>query len=200
MNLDCCIIGGGIVGLSIARELAGRGRRVRVLAREGRRDTASWAAAGIFPPAPEPPPGCDNHNAQLTAYSDRLHREWAEELRGETGIDNELSACGGLHLAADAIRLERLEATAASWRSRGSPCEWLAGPDVARLEPVLAGAVAAGRIVGGFLLPDEMRIRPPRHLEALERSCTSRGVTLSHECLVTKIAVAGGRVTGLEVQ
>jgi L-2-hydroxyglutarate oxidase LhgO len=31
--LDCCIIGGGIIGLSIARELAGRGLSVRVLAR-----------------------------------------------------------------------------------------------------------------------------------------------------------------------
>ena len=40
MSLDCCIIGGGIIGLSIARELAGRGHRLRVLARERRRDTA----------------------------------------------------------------------------------------------------------------------------------------------------------------
>lgn len=200
MNLDCCIIGGGIVGLSIARELAGRGRRVRVLAREGRRDTASWAAAGIFPPAPEPPLGCDNPNAVLTAYSDRLHREWAEELRAETGIDNELRACGGLHLAADAARLERLEATAAWWRARGTRCEWLTAAGVAGLEPALAGAVAAGRLVGGFLLPDEMRIRPPRHLEALERSCAARGVTLSHDCEVAEIAVVAGRVAGLDVR
>lgn len=200
MNLDCCIIGGGIVGLSIARELAGRGRRVRVLAREGRRDTASWAAAGIFPPAPEPGPGFDQPNAVLTACSDRLHREWAEELRAETGIDNELQACGGLHLAADEDRLEALRPVAAGWRARGTRCEWLEAADIARLEPALAGAVAAGRLVGGFLLPDEMRIRPPRHLEALERSCAARGVTLSHECVVTNIAVAGGRVAGLEVQ
>jgi glycine oxidase len=199
VNLDCCIIGGGIVGLSIARELAGRGRRVRLLARENRRDTASWAAAGIFPPAPEPGPDCDNPNAALTAYSDRLHREWAEELRAETGIDNELSACGGLHLAADEARLEQLEASAAAWRSRGVRCEWLTGPDVARLEPGLAGAVAGDRVVGGFLLPDEMRIRPPRHLEALERSCAARGVTLSHDSTVRRIDVAGGRVTGLQV-
>jgi glycine oxidase len=196
VNLDCCIIGGGIVGLSIARELAGRGRRVRVLAREGRRDTASWAAAGIFPPAA----GCDDPNAALTAFSDRLHRQWAEELRCETGIDNELSACGGLHLAADESRLERLAAAAGSWRKRGARCEWLTAADVARLEPALAGAVAAGRVGGGFLLPDEARIRPPRHLEALERSCIRRGVTLSHDCTVTKIAVARGRVAGLEVR
>lgn len=200
MNLDCCIIGGGIVGLSIARELAGRGRRVRVLAREERRDTASWAAAGIFPPAPEPADPATNPNAALTAYSDRLHRRWAQELRDETGIDNELGACGGLHLAADAAGLARLRDVADSWRARQARCDWLEAADLARIEPALAAAVTAGRLVGGFLLPDEMRIRPPRHLEALERSCTARGVTLSHDCTVTAIDVAGGRVTGLEVE
>jgi glycine oxidase len=200
VSLDCCIIGGGIVGLSIARELAGRGRRVRVLAREGRRETASWAAAGIFPPAPEPRPGHDHPNAVLTAFSDRLHRRWSEELRAETGIDNELEACGGLHLASNDAGLVRLAGAADSWRSRGARCEWLAAADVARLEPALAEAVAAGRIVGGFVLPDEIRIRPPRHLEALERSCATRGVTVSDASVVTKINVAEGRVTGLEVR
>jgi glycine oxidase len=85
---DCCIIGGGVVGLSIARELAGRGLAVRVLAREEPRATTSWAAAGIFPPAPErpdAPPG-----DALTAWSDRLHWAWAAELRTETGIDTGL--------------------------------------------------------------------------------------------------------------
>lgn len=200
MNLDCCIIGGGIVGLSIARELAGRGRRVRVLAREGRRDTASWAAAGIFPPVFEPELPAADPNATLTAYSDRLHRRWADELREETGIDNELGACGGLHVAADAAGLARLRETADSWRARRVRCEWLEAADLTRIEPALAAAVTAGRLVGGFLLPDEMRIRPPRHLEALERSCTARGVTLSHDCTVTRLAVGGGRVTGLEVR
>ena len=93
---DCCIIGGGIIGLSIARELAGRGRSVRLLARERRHDTASWAAAGIFPPAPEH--AGDSPNEALTAWSDRLHRDWARQLLDETGIDNGLRPCGGLHI------------------------------------------------------------------------------------------------------
>ena len=192
---DCCIIGGGIIGLSIARELAGRGRRVRVLARERRRDTASWAAAGIFPPAPD----SADPNAALTALSDRLHRDWARELRAETGIDNGLVACGGLHVAA-ASRLESLRPTAAAWAARGVRIDWLADRELARVEPALAAAVSAGSLAGGFLLPDEMRIRPPRHLEALERSCLARGVALEHEVLVTGMEVAGGRVRGLSIE
>jgi glycine oxidase len=196
VSTDCCIIGGGIIGLSIARELGGRGQRVRVLARERRRDTASWAAAGIFPPVFE----SAEPNAALTAFSDRLPREWARGLRDETGIDNGLVACGGLHLAADEARLEALQPDAAAWRSRGVRCEWLSAAGVAEVEPALAGAVAAGRVVGGFHLPDEMRIRPPRHLEALEASCLARGIVIDHEAAVTRIEVGGGRVRGLSVE
>lgn len=198
VSRECCVIGGGIIGLSIARELAGRGHRVRVLARERRRDTASWAAAGIFPPVSDRPLG--DPNAALTAFSDRLHRRWAAELRAETGIDTGLVACGGLHLAAEATGLERLEHEAAAWRSLGVRCEQLAAAEVAGIEPALAAAVAAGRIAAGLLLPDEMRIRPPRHLEALERSCTARGVELVHDTEVVAFSVAGGRLTGVEVR
>jgi len=193
---DCCIIGGGIIGLSIARELAGRGHRVRVLAREHRRDTASWAAAGIFPPAPEPGPD-HQPNQALTAWSDRLHRVWARELREETGIDNGLVACGGLHLAAAEGQLPGLREAAAAWQARGAVCQWLSAAEVAVVEPALAAAVRDGRIAGGYLLPEEMRIRPPRHLEALERSCRGRGVELDHGVEVGRIDVAGGRIRGL---
>jgi glycine oxidase len=199
VSVDCCIIGGGIIGLSIARELAGRGHRVRLLARERRRETASWAAAGIFPPAPEPPPGIATANARLTALSDRLHRQWAAELRAETGIDTGLTACGGLHLAADSGGLARLREAAEAWRARGAACQWLAADELPRIEPPLGAAVSAGRIVGGFLLPDEARVRPPRHLAALERSCEGRGVHLCHGCTVTRINVSAGRVTKLVV-
>lgn len=174
---DCVIIGGGVIGLSIARELAGRGLEVEVVARERGRDTASWAAAGIFPPAPdrpEAPPG-----DRLTAWSDALHRLWAEELRAETGIDNELHRCGGLHVGASDGGLERLAVAAESWRRRGARCDWLTAAELRAREPALAPAVDTGGVRAGFLLPDEMTLRPPRHLEALEASCRRRGVTIT---------------------
>ena len=145
--LDCCIIGGGVIGLSIARELAGRGRSVRVLARDEPQATSSWAAAGIFPPAPAW--ATATGNARLTAWSDRLHRQWSVDLRDETGIDNELQECGGLHLARSTEATERLRGVRADWLSRGARCEWLDGSDVATLEPALADAVTRGEIVAG---------------------------------------------------
>jgi glycine oxidase len=194
---DCCIIGGGIIGLSIARELAGRGLAAQVLSRDDRHDTASWAAAGIFPPAPDRPTA--SANDALTAWSDRLHRDWARELRAETGIDTGLRACGGLHLAADPVRLAQLAASAEEWRTAGARCEMLAAAGVAACEPGLASPVARGAILGGFLLPDEMQIRTPRHLEAVERSCRQRGVAISR-AEVIDVKVHGGRVAGVVVE
>lgn len=192
---DCVIIGGGVIGLSIARELAGRGASVHLLTRDQSRDTASWAAAGIFPPAPLPGDG-GPAGERLTAWSDTLHRRWAEELRGETGIDTELRRCGGLHLAASDAGLERLAAAAAAWRGRGAACHWLTPGEITAHEPALAPAVAVGGIRAGFLLPDEMRLRPPRHLAALEASCRQRGVmiTTAH---VRSVDRRAGRVEGI---
>jgi len=192
---DCCIIGGGIVGLSIARELAGRGRTVRVLVREPWRDTASWAAAGIFPPSPD---RADNTpSEQLTAVSDRLHRDWARALLEETGIDTGLRACGGLHVYRDDAGRARLQADAAAWRARGVACDWLDAAAVTDCEPALADGVRRAAVLGGYMLPDETQLRPPRHLEALERSCEQRGVIITHGATVRDILVAAGRVEGL---
>jgi len=192
---DCCIIGGGIIGLSIARELAGRGRTVRVLVREPRRATASWAAAGILPPTPDRP---DAGPADaLTIWSDRLHRQWAVELRDETGVDNGLRACGGLYVGAGPAALERLAEESRVWREAGAACDLLDARGIAACEPALAGVVARGGIAGGYLLPDEMQIRPPRHLEALERSCAGRGVEITHDATVREIVADAGRVVAV---
>lgn len=191
---DVCIIGSGVIGLSIARELAGRGLSVRVLARETGRDTASWAAAGIFPPAPERAGGPPNE--QLTAWSHRLHAAWAAELRHETGIDNELEACGGVHLARDERGLQQLRDTARDWSTKGVRAEIIGPGDVARLEPALETATSRGRVVGGMLLPDEMTIRPPRHLDALAASCRLRGVRIT-PAAVRRMLVSGVRIEGV---
>lgn len=191
---DCVIIGGGVIGLSIARELAGRGARVRVLSRDFGRDTASWAAAGIFPPAPTESGASPGD--RLTAWSDALHRTWSEELRAETGIDNELRRCGGLHVAASDTGLERLALAAASWRRRGVRCEWLTGAAIRDHEPALTPGIDAGGVREGFLLPDEMSLRPPRHLEALAASCRRRGVEIT-TAEVQSIEIRNGAIAGV---
>jgi glycine oxidase len=75
---DCLIVGGGVIGLSLAYELARRGMKVRVVDRQLPGREASWAAAGIMPPAPSRPDLTPLE--RLTALSMRLHADWAVRL------------------------------------------------------------------------------------------------------------------------
>ena len=195
---DCCIIGGGIIGLSIARELATRGLSVRLLSRDRERDTASWAAAGIFPPIARVPDG-SAHEA-LTTWSDSLHRQWADELLEETGIDNGLRACGGLHLGATEKAIACLRDEAIEWKKKGVACDLLDAAGVRDCEPAFKTAVEQGAIAGGYLLPDEMQIRPPRHLQALLQSCRLRGVQIEFDAVVNRLDVQGDRIQGVVIQ
>lgn len=188
---DCCIVGGGIIGLSLARELAGRGVGVRVLARGRGADTTSWAAAGILPPAPLFP-GCSPSD-RLTAWSDRLHREWSADLAAETGIDNGLIPSGGLHLARDAADEARLGDDLARWRGRGAEAILLDRDGLFALEPALGAGRDASTLTRALHLPGEMQIRPSRHLDALEASCRRRGVVVE-EVEVREFVVRQGRL------
>lgn len=167
-----------------------------VISRDRRRSTASWAASGIFPPAREP---AAEPNAALTALSDRLHWKWSRELAAETGIDNGLVRCGGIYIARPEQPLAMLQAEFQAWRSRAVAAEWLDGPAIAKAEPALAAAVLAGRVAGGMLLPTEARIRPSRHLAALERSCRIRGVEIIEAAAVAGVELADDAVRGVRL-
>src|SRR5438552_3319466 len=104
---DCLIVGGGVIGLSLAYELARRVMKVRVVDRQLPGREASWAAAGILPPAPTRPDVTPLE--RLTALSMRLHADWATRLFEETNIDYGYRRCGGFYLAHSAGGIAELE-------------------------------------------------------------------------------------------
>ena len=68
---------------------------------------ASWAGAGILPPAS---PTTDDPLEQLTALSNRLHQQWSARAAGDhLGIDNGFRRCGAIYLARDAAEARQLE-------------------------------------------------------------------------------------------
>ncbi|MEX0704047.1 MAG: glycine oxidase ThiO [Planctomycetales bacterium] len=167
---DVVVVGGGVIGLSIAWELAGAGASVRLLDQSGFGQEASWAGAGILPPG---------NPRRARAPLDRLRAEsaarWpalAAQLAEETGIDNGFRAYGGLTAQFGTGPSEH-RAAIDEWRDEDVSLEELSPAQLAQLEPELTPAIEAA-----FLLPGAAQVRNPRHLKALVAACAGRGVEL----------------------
>lgn len=186
---NCLIIGGGVIGLSLASELARRAWHVRVIDRQRLASEASWAGAGILPPA-----NADTaiHPIdKLRALSHQLHQSWAKRLLAATGIDNGLRRCGGIYLATSAGEAASLAAMAQSLREEQIACIRLSSDALSNLEPAIA---RRDSIRAAYRLPDEYQLRNPRHLQALLQECRQLGVTLDEHCEATEIAITGDKI------
>jgi glycine oxidase len=188
---DVLIIGGGVIGLSLAYELAGRGAKVRLIERGQPGQEASWAGAGILPPGNRRT--ADNPYDELVGLSCELHPRWSAALREETGIDNGYRRCGGLHLARQA-EADELKQTLAYWRRRRIGMEEITIDELTQCEPTLAETTG---IAAACLLPDEAQLRNPWHLKALSAACVSRGVKIEPGVPAEDFLIHGSRITGV---
>jgi glycine oxidase len=173
---DVVVIGGGVIGLTLAYELAGRGVPVTVLDQTAMGQESSWAGAGILPPGN--PQQAVTPEARLRAHSHVLWPRLAEQLRTETGIDNGFRRCGGLEIRADGEPAQ-LDAESECWRTEGVDVERLDESSAIGHEPQLGRG-----IVAAYRLPQMGQVRNPRHLKALVAGCVARGVTLRPGCPV----------------
>jgi glycine oxidase len=195
---DVVVVGGGVVGLSLAWELAQRGARVRIVERGDFGQEASWAGAGILPPLPENWPTDPQAAQALVALHRRSlerHTIWHERLLDATGIDNEYWHCGGVVLAAEALGIstEAADESLAPWREGNVPVHRLSPTQWQRKWPGLSAAVDAV-----WSLPTEAQIRNPRHLKALIAVCEQSGVAMVRETEVHAVCREGNRVVALE--
>lgn len=188
---DTLIIGAGTIGLSLAWELANRGQRVCVLesGRIGR--AASWAGAGILPPAATR--NATDPYEQLKTLSHQLHFQWAERLQAETGIDTGFSRCGGVYLARTPAETATLAGNQLWWDDHGIEYQPLDRKQLVELEPRLQ-TVADSQPFSAWLLPDECQLRNPRHLQALTRACEQNGVLFHCDTSVDDIGIEGETV------
>ena len=181
---DVVVIGGGVIGLSIAYEAARRGLSVSVLDQGQPGREASWAGAGILPPGhPGSPLG------ELSAASTELWPRWSADLREETGIDNGYRRSGSLEFPA--ALGETLDTELAAWRAAGFTVETLSPAEIREREP----DVSAELFAAVYRLPELAQVRNPWHLKALISACRSRGVEFRCGQPVTAFAEERGRVT-----
>ncbi|WP_165226577.1 glycine oxidase ThiO [Aquisphaera insulae] len=200
---DVVVVGGGVIGLSIAYALSREGIRCLVLDRRELGREASWAGAGLLPPPSEPPDrgagATDSVTglpplAALRSWSASLYPSWSQRLQDETGIDNGYRRCGGVDVACDEAEERSLRATAGRWRAERIVHERLAAVDCARIEPALGPSVRQA-----YFLPDRAQVRNPRHLAALAIAASRRGAELRPWQPVLGLDVKDGRVAGVRV-
>jgi len=183
---DVLIIGAGVVGLTLAHELARRGRRVQVVTRDAPGAGASAAAAGMLEvhyPLDMPPA-----LRALCALSHARYPALARALHDETGVDIGLDDGGTLALAespSERVELEAVARTLPRSRLLTREAEWQA------LEPLLAPGFLAA-----LDLPDDHHVDPRRLCRALVLALERREVPLRRGVTVTGLLVEGGRVVG----
>ncbi len=186
---DVLIVGGGVIGLSLAWELAGQGTTVAVVEQGEFGREASWAGAGILPPGNVS--RAATPEARLRSFSGSLWDDWSARLREETGLDNGYRACGGVTITRrgepERLRLERRH-----WEQEGVAARWLSEDERRNLVPALHPETAAA-----FELPELCQVRNPRHLKALLAACATRGVQLIAGTPVVDFISQGNRVAGV---
>lgn len=194
------------MGLSLAYELSRIGWAVSIVDRGTVGREASWAGAGILPPAN--PSSAIHSFEQLRGLSFNLHAEWAERLRSETGIDTGYRRCGGIYLAQTAGEWASLLGFASLMTEEGVLVERRSLDELAQLEPELAlqrpaatgrtGTPSMSAIRGGIVLPTECQLRNPWHLQSLITACRRQGVEILEHVSIERWAMNGDHLSELE--
>ena len=180
-HAEYVIIGGGIVGLSIAYHLAKLGKSdVALLERRDLTHGSTWHAAGLLPLF-----NMSYSVGQLHKYSIDLY----QRLQEETGQGVSFHKTGNLRLAKTKERMDEYLAYCGTANTIGVPFEVI-GPDaVAELWPL----AKMDGIIGALFHPDDGHVAPVDVAQALARGARDAGVEINRSCEVTAIARQGGK-------
>lgn len=186
MTPDILVVGGGIIGLACARELALAGHKVEVLERLSAGAEASLAAAGLLSPMAEAIPG---PLLDACRASRDLWLSWVPALNEETGLTIEHDSSGAILVALDDREEAWLDRVAASARDCGEPVEEIDGSALARWVPD-----ASPGIRRSLLLSGEHRVDNVQATTILSIAAQKAGAVVTHGVEVQRIERAGNGV------
>ncbi len=188
---DVIVLGGGIIGCSLAEELARRGQRVCVVERGTVGCEASTAAAGILSAQMDlerPGP-----LFELCQETRRIYPAWVRHLERQSGLDVAYHEDGILYLALTSAGAERMARRIAWQRRAGFKAERWSRRQVRLREPH-----ATERIRAGFFFPTEAQLDNVTLMRALSLACRKAGVTLLERTEFRRLHVARSRVVSVE--
>jgi len=183
---DVVIVGGGVIGLTIARALRRRGVRDVVLLERGQLGAeASWAAGGILGPQIEGDRADDFF--QLACASRDLYPAFANALNEESGTDVEL------YLAFTEEEESKIRHRY-DWQTKaGLAVELLSAAEARALEPCITAKVR-----GALLFPNDVQVENRKLVEALRIANEKLGGGVVTDCEVRAVRVEQGKVCAVE--
>ena len=182
------IIGGGVVGCSIAYHLVKLGLTdVLLLERKQLSSGTTWHAAGLVGQL-----RATQNLTQMAKYSTELYAG----LEAETGQATGFKQNGSISLATNRERLEELRRGVSMARVCGLAVEEIGRDDIRRMHPLLS----VDDVVGGVFLPKDGQINPSDLTQALAKGARAGGATILENTKVTGILTERGKVAGVAVE
>lgn len=166
------IIGGGVIGLATAFELARRDKQVTILEKGQFGGQATGAAAGMLAPYSEIGEDPDDFFT-MCHKSLQLYPSWQEEVKKISGLTFEYNTSGSLHVVFHEADERALE-TRLSWQKGWDvESEIVRGQSLRKLEPHLTDDILAG-----MYYPGEHHLYAPDYIKALKEACVKLGVQM----------------------
>jgi glycine oxidase len=187
---DVAIAGGGIIGTTIAFELANAGLRVVVLDRQEPGREASWAAAGMLSPGPD-----SSAALPLVPFARESFRRYPElisKLEEVSGQRVPYARNGTLELFAGPNSEAARDAMIAQYHELGLTIESAALQAIRKREPSIGPHITAAA-----WLPEEATVEPRALVSAVIAACKSRGVEFRSSRAVTSYLRDGDSCVGI---
>ncbi|MGR8946655.1 MAG: GcvT family protein [Gammaproteobacteria bacterium] len=179
------IVGGGIIGCSIAYHLAKLGwKDIVLLERKKITSGTTWHAAGLITTLRD-----TEAQTQLAKYSLKLY----EELEQETGQATGFIKCGSIQLAMDEAKAEEMRRGTALARCFGIENHEITPQEIQDMWPL----AYVDDLVGGFYFPEDGRVNPADVGQALAKGARQQGVQIFEDTLVTGLIEQGGVAKGV---
>src|SRR5450432_4007144 len=160
------IIGGGVIGTSVAYHLTELGWTDVLLLEQGQLSCGTtWHAAGLVGQLRASEAG-----TRLVQYSTQLY----DRLEREVGLATGFRRCGGVTVARTPDRMAALRRTAAAATAYQLDCELISPRRAAELYPVMA----TGDLEGALWLPGDGRANPTDLTAALARGARQKGALI----------------------
>ena len=179
------VIGGGVIGCSVAYHLTKLGWRDVVLLEQGRLTCGTtWHAAGLVGQL-----RAHQNMTRLVQYSAQLY----QTLEAETGQATGWKQCGSILVARTPERVTLFKRIASAARAQGVACEIISIEEAARKYPVMR----TDDLLGALWLPEDAKVNPADVTQALAKGARMGGARIVEQTRVTAIHQKDGVATGV---